>query len=167
MKRWHLGINLLGLFAGALMMVSFFFPWWSFRWAFVSQTDIYPYIMVGPGVEMVGYRRSPEMFLLTGVLIACILACVVGSSLRGRAARIMMGVSGGLVIVAAWRLLGRVSGVAARFGLPVMGYGWGSLGSFAKVEVWTWIQPGLYIVVAGGLLALLASLFHSKIRIGR
>ena len=106
------------------------------------------------------------MTLLTGVLIACILICLAGSLLRGRVAMIMMGASGLLVLVAAWRLLARVSGVAERFGLPPIGHAWGSLGSFAKVEVWTWLQPGLYIVAAGGILAILAGLLHRKIRIG-
>ena len=166
MKSWHLGFNLLGFWAGCLMAISMFFPWWSFRWSFVEQTDIFPYLVSGPGSEFVGYHRSPEMTLLTGVLIACILICLAGSLLRGRVAMIMMGASGLVVLVAAWRLLARVSGVAERFGLPAVGHGWGSLGGFAKVETWTWLQPGLYIVAAGGILAILAALLHRKIRIG-
>jgi hypothetical protein len=166
MKRWHFGINLLGFGAGCLMIVSMFMPWWSFRWEFVDPTDIFPYLVSGPGSELVGYKRSPEMVLLTGVLIACILICLAGSLLKGRWAKIMMIGSGLLVVVAAWRLLARVSGVAERFGLPVVGHGWGSLGGFAKVEVWTWIQPGLAVIVGAGLLAMLAGLLHRKIRLG-
>jgi hypothetical protein len=167
MKRLHLGVNLLGLSGGVLMIAAMFFPWWTFRWEFVERTDIFPYIIEGPGSELVGYKRSPEMALLTGVIIACILLCLVGSLLWGRSARILLGTSGVLVLVAAWRLLARVEGVATRFGLPIQGHGQGSMGGFAKVEVWTWVSPGLYLIVAAGVLALLASLLHSKIRLGK
>ncbi|MHB0988171.1 MAG: hypothetical protein ACYC3P_05835 [Bellilinea sp.] len=107
------------------------------------------------------------MTLLTGVLIVAILLCLVGSVLSKRPAKILLGISGLLVLLAAWRLLVRVAGVAARFNLPLQGHGQGSLGGFAKVEVWTWLQPGLYLAVLGGVLALLASLLHSKVRLGR
>lgn len=166
MKRWHFGVNLLGLGSAVLMIVSMFYPWWAFRWQFVEKTDIYPWLVDGPGSEFVGYRRSPQMTLLTGVLIAVILICLIGSLLRGRTARIMMISAGVLVMLCAWRLLARVSGVAARFNLPVIGHGWGNLGGFAQVEVWTWIQPGLYFVVAAGILAILAGLLHPMIRLG-
>lgn len=167
MKRWNLGVNLVGLGATCLMVAAMFFPWWSFRWEYVEQTDIFPYYLSGPGSELVGYKQSPQMLLLTGVLIAAILICLVGSVLKGRAARIMVGTSGALVLLAAWRLLDRVGGVADRFGLPIQGNGQGSLGGFGKVEVWTWLRPGLYLIVAAGILALLTSLFFSRVRLGK
>jgi hypothetical protein len=167
MKRLHLGVNLFGIMAGCLMAAAMFFPWWSFRWQFVEQTDVFPYILKGPGVEMVGYEQSPVMLILTGVLIAAILVCLAGSVLKGRVARIMLGVSGALVLLCAWRLLARLADVAERFGLPIEGHGMGSMGGFAKVEVWTWMRPGLYLIVGGGLLALLASLLFSKVRLGK
>lgn len=166
MRQWQVGGNLLGLLAGCLMIAAMFFPWWSFRWEFVEQTDIYPYVLSGPGTELVGYRRSPEMMLLTGVIIGSILLCLAGSLLKKRAGRIMMAVSGVIILVAAWRLIARVSGVAARFGLPAVGHGQGSLGGFATVETWTWLQPGFYIIVSAGILALAASLLHKKLWLG-
>jgi hypothetical protein len=163
MNRWHFGVNLLGIGAGCLMILAMFFPWWSFRWEFVEQTDVYPYVLSGPGTELVGYQRSPEMLLLTGVVIACILLCLLGSLIKRRAGWIMMAISGVLILIAAWRLIARVSGVAARFGLPVIGHGRGNLGGFAWVETWTWLQPGFYLVVSAGVLALAAGLLHHKI----
>jgi hypothetical protein len=56
--------------------------------------------------------------------------------------------------------------VAGGFGLPPTGHGWGGLGSFAKVEVWTQVEPGMYIIAVAGVLAILAGLLHSKIRMG-
>jgi len=167
MKRWHLGFNLLGVSAGCLMIAAMFFPWWSFSIEFAGKTDLFPYLISGPGSELVGYKRSPQMTLLTGVLIAAIVLCLVGSMLSKKPAKVLLGASGLLVLLAAWRLLMRVAGVAARFGLPLQGHGQGSLGGFAKVEVWTWLQPGLYLAILGGVLALLACLLYSKVRLRR
>jgi hypothetical protein len=166
MKRWSFGVNLLGLVSAVLMLDSMFYPWWSFRWSFVEATKIYPYIVDGPGTEFIGYRRSTVMIILTVVLIVSILMCLVGSLLKGRKASILMGVSGALALLCAWRLLARITKVAAGFDLPPTGHGWGGLGSFAKVEVWTQVEPGLYIIVVAGVLAILAAFLHSKIRIG-
>lgn len=166
MRRWQWGVNLLGIIAGAFMVLAMFFPWWSFRWEFVEATKIFPYLVDGPGSELVGYRRSPLMTILTVVLIVSILVCLVGSLMKRKAGRIMLGASGVIVLLCGWRLLARVGGVAGRFGLPLVGHGRGSLGGFAKVEVWTWLEPGIYIIAAAGLLALLAALLHPKIWVG-
>jgi hypothetical protein len=156
-KRLNLGINILGAIAGVLMIVAMFVPWWSFKLSYTETTDLYPYLIDGPFSELIGYKRSPQMTILTGVLIACIVLCLLGSVLRGKSARIMLALSGVLALLGAWRLLIRVSGVAARFGLPIQGHGWGQYGGFARVEVFTWLQPGTYLMIAGGILAILAS----------
>ena len=163
MKRSNLGINILGIVAGALMTAAMFFPWWSFKLSYTETTDLYPYLIDGPFSELIGYKRSPQMTILTGVLIACIILCLLGSLLKGRSARIMLAVSGGLALLSTWRLLIRVTGVAARFGLPIQGHGWGQYGGFARVEVFTWLQAGTYLMIAGGILAILASLIVWRI----
>jgi len=167
MKRWHFGVNLLGVIAAGLMTAAMFFPWWSFRLAYTERTDLFPYLISGPGSELVGYKRSPQMTILTVVLIGCIVLCLVGSLLNGRRARILLVISSVLVFLASWRLLVRVASVAARFHLPIQGHGFGNYGGFATVEVWTWLRPGLYLIIAGGILAILASLLHPRIRLGR
>jgi hypothetical protein len=70
-----------------------------------------------------------------------------------------------LILLAAWRLLIRVAGVAARFNIPLQGEGIANYEGFALIEVSTWLRPGLYLVVAGGLLALVAAIFHHRLRI--
>ncbi len=165
MKRWQLSLNFLGVIAGCVMIAAMFFPWWSFRLAYTETTDLFPYLISGPGSELVGYKRSPQMTLLTGVLIACIVLCLLGSVLRGRSGRILLAVSGLLVFVGAWRLLIRVGSVAARFQLPIQGHGVGTYGGFASVEVWTWIRPGLYLVVAAGVLSIAAAIFDNRFRL--
>jgi hypothetical protein len=165
-SRFHFSINFLAIIAGGLMIAAMFFPWWSFNLQFSGQTDLYPYLISGPGSELVGYKRSPQMTLLTGVLIAAIIFCLLGSVLRGRAGRILLFTSGVLICLAAWRLLIRVAGVAARFHIPIQGEGIANYEGFAMIEVSTWLRPGLYIVIAGAILALLASLLHKKVQLG-
>jgi hypothetical protein len=166
-KGLHLSFNILGVIAGVLMIASMFFPWWSFKLSYTETTDLYPYLIDGPFSELIGYKRSPQMTILTGVIIACMVLCLWGSVLKGRKSRIMLAVSGVLVLLAAWRLLARVTGVAARFGLPIQGHGWGQYGGFAKVEVWTWLQPGVFLAILGGILAILASLIILRIPFDR
>lgn len=163
MKRLTHGVNVLGVIAGALMIAAMFFPWWSFRLSYTETTDLYPYLIDGPFSELIGYKRSPQMTLLTGFLIACIVLCLLGSLLGGKKSRIMLIVSGLLALLGTWRLLIRVTGVAARFGLPIQGHGWGQYGGFARVEVFTWLQPGTYLMIAGGILAILAGLIVWRI----
>jgi uncharacterized membrane protein len=162
-KRSNLGINILGVIAGALMIAAMFFPWWSFKLSYTKTTNLYPYLIDGPFSELIGYKRSPQMTILTGVLIVCIGLCFLGSVVKGRGARIMLAISGILCLLGTWRLLIRVTGVAARFGLPIQGHGWGQYGGFARVEVFTWLQPGTYLMITGGILAILASLIVWRI----
>lgn len=162
MKRWMQGVNLLAMLAGLVMIISMLFPWWSFQLEFSERTDLYPYFLDGPGSELVGYKRSPQMALLTGVFIVCIGLCLVGSFNKGRGARIMLFISGALIFLGVWRLLVRIAGVADRFHLPIQGHARGNYGGFAEVYVSTWLRPGLYIIVLAGILVLVAALLHRK-----
>ena len=166
MKNLHFGVNILALVAVALMAVAMYQPWWSFALEGSPQTDIYPYLIDGPGSEYIGYKRSPQMTLLTGVLIACITLTLVGSILKGKSSRITLAVAGVLVLLASWRLLARVAGVAARFEIPLQGQGRAIYEGFAQIFVWTKLRPGTYLMVAGGILAILAGILHSRVRIG-
>lgn len=163
MKRWKPGVNLLALLAGLIMAVAMLFPWWSYQLAYSPRTDLYPYLLSGPASEFLGYKRSPTMALLSGVLITAILLCFTGSLWKGWAGRIFLGASSLLVALAIWRLLVRIENVTDRFHVPLQGKAIGSLDGFAAVEVTTWFRPGLYLIVIGCLLALLASLFHNKL----
>lgn len=160
-----LGFNVLGFLSGILMLIAMFFPWWSIDLVIMDQTDIYPYLVDGPLSQLIGYKRSPQMTLLTGILIACILLVFIGTFLRGRIARILLAVSAVLAFLAIWRFASRMAEVAGRFGLSLQGYGLGSLGGFAKVEVWTWLRSGIYLIIIGGILALLASLLEPKLHL--
>jgi hypothetical protein len=157
--------NYLGILAGILMVAAMFQPWWSFSLEFAGQTDLYPYKIQGPGSEIVGYKRSPQMNLLTNALYGCIGMCFAGSLLRGKLGSLLMFLSGLVVFLASWRLLMRIEGVADRFHVPIQGHAFASYEGFARMEVYTWIQPGLYLIIAGGILVVLAGLLNSRTRI--
>ncbi|MDD5467890.1 MAG: hypothetical protein PHS96_08785 [Anaerolineales bacterium] len=166
-KNRRFGVNLLGLLAGGLMTAAMFFPWWSFIFEFNTEmTYVYPYLIQGPGSELVGYKRSPLMALLTGVLIAAIVLCLVGSLLKGKTGRIMLGASGVLVLLGAWRLLVRVLGVADRYGIPFHGEGAASYEIFAVIKVRTSLEAGLFLCVLGGILALAAAFLDRRVSLG-
>lgn len=167
MNQNRLSINVLGMLSGIVMFVAMLIPWWSFTLQVMGQTDLYPYLVDGPASEFLGYRRSPQMTILTVLLIVCILLCTIGSFNKGRSGRIMLAVAGVLTFLAVWRFVARIADVAARFHLGIQGHGIGSLGGFAKVEVWTWIRPGLYLISVGAFLAIAASLLASKFRLER
>ena len=164
-KKNQSGVNLLALLAGLLMVIAMLFPWWSFQLEFSDQTDLYPYLIKGPGSELIGYKRSPQMTALTGVFIVATVLCFVGSFRAGRAGRIILFLSGLLFALGTWRLLVRIAGVAARFALPLQGRARGNYGGFADVYVSTWLRPGLYIIVVAIVVVLLASLLHNKVRL--
>lgn len=131
-----------------------------------SQTDVYPYLIDGPGSEYIGYKRSPTMEILTGVLIGCIALTLVASVLPGTISRISLMVAAVLTLLGGWRLLVRVSGVAARFEIPIQGEGTAIYEGFAQIHVWTRLGVGTYLMGAGAILALLAALLHTRVRIG-
>jgi hypothetical protein len=164
-KNWRLSLNLLALAAAGLMIIAMLFPWWSFTLQGPGKTDVFPYLIDGPASEMIGYRRSPQMTLLTGVLIFGILITLAGGLLKGKFARVMLVVGGLLAVLAAWRLLARVGGVASRFDMPLQGHGVAVYEGFAQIEVWTNLEPGVYLIVAAGVLAIIAGLVNWRLRI--
>ncbi len=165
MKPSRLGFNPLGIIATLVMAVAMFFPFWAFRLVYMETTNVYPYIISGPISDYIGYNRNTLMPILTGVLIASIVFCLAGSLLKGRPGRIFFVVSAVLIFLCVWRFLVRITGLANYFHLTVQGHGIASAGAFAKVEAWTWIQPGLYLFVIGAVLAIIASILHNRIQL--
>jgi hypothetical protein len=158
------GFDFLGLISGLAMTAAMFFPWWYFKMDmnFVP-TIIYPYLIDGPMSQFVGYKRSPTMLILTIVLIVCILLIFSGSFIKRKAGRIFLISSGAIILLAAWRLMARIADVADRFEVPIQGYKIAKYEGFSDVQVWTRVEPGLYLAVIAGVFAILAFLFHKKI----
>lgn len=162
MKSWMSGVNLVALVAAVIMIAAMLVPWWSFQLEFSEQTDLYPYLLDGPGSEFVGYKRSPQMTILTIVFVVTIVLTTIGSFKKDRTARIMLLASGALIFLGVWRLIARITDVAARFDLPIQGTTRGNYGGFADVYVSTWLRPGMYLIIVAGGLVLLAGLLQNK-----
>lgn len=164
MLNTKFGINPLALLAGILLSISLIFPWWSLEVSVMNRpTFIYPYLIDGPASEIVGYQRSPQMAILFYLLLVCLGLFFTGSFLRNKVLKITSITAGVLVGLAIWRFLDRIAGVAALYEVPIQGHGIGSYGGFAFVDVYTVIQPGLYLASISAVLGILAGLFHQKL----
>ena len=164
-RKTIFSFNWLALMAVGLMTLAMLQPWWSFQLEGSPQTDVYPYLIDGPGSEFIGYTRSPQMEILTGVLILCIVLCLLAGFLSGPASRVLLGVSALFTLLGTWRLLARLAGVASRFDIPLQGHGRASYSGFAQIPIWTRIQTGTYLAIAGAAAAILAALLYTSIRI--
>jgi hypothetical protein len=157
--------NYLAIVAGLLMILAMQYPWWSFHLEFAGQTDLYPYKIQGPGSEIVGYKRSPQMGLLTNVLVGCMAVCFVGVFIKGKLGGSLLAASGVVIYLASWRLLVRIEGVAERFHMPIQGHAIAHQDGFARMEVYTWLQPGLYLMAIAAGLVILAGFLNSITRV--
>ncbi len=164
MKKIKFGINPLALLAGVFLFISMIYPWWTLNVSVMPRpTNIYPYIIDGPASEFIGYKQSPQMKILYELMIACIFLFLIGSFIKGRTIVITTITAGVLVLLAVWRFMVRITGVAALYEVPIQGHGVGNYGGFAFVDVYTIIQPGLYLAVIAGVIGIIAGLVHKKI----
>ncbi len=76
---------------------------------------------------------------------------LLSSFIKGKGIAITSTVTGVLVGLAIWRFLDRIAGVARLYEVPIQGHGVGSYGGFALVDVYTSIQPGLYLAIAAAV----------------
>ncbi|MGQ9494349.1 MAG: hypothetical protein ACUVR2_11425 [Anaerolineae bacterium] len=155
--------NLLALVAVALIVMGITRPWWSLT-LFGNESDIYVHQIAGPLRELLGYKRSPQMLLLTRILIGAAVLGVLGSVLRRWPGQVLIALAGIIALLGVWRFLVRIADVAEGFNVPIQGHGIGDYGGFAKVEVSTRLRTGLYLARAGGVVALLASLLHNVLQ---
>ena len=141
-----------------------FFPWWTLNVSVMHRpTDIYPYLIDGPASEFVGYRQSPQMRILFDLLLACMILFAIGSFVKGKAISITTSAAAVLVGLAIWRFLVRVAGVGRLYNVPIQGHGVGDYGGFAFVDVYTIIQPGIYLALLSVVIGVIAGIFHKKL----
>jgi hypothetical protein len=164
MRKWILRLNLLGLIAVVILAVALQFPWWSFGTEFLEQSYVYPYIIDGPVTEIIGYRQSTQMKLLTGVLIGCVALALLGSLIRKWPGRLLLTLSGLVTLYGAYRLFMRITSVAARSGIPIQGTAT-TYEEFAVVTYTSQLHPGLHLTLLGATLCLLAALLHNQARL--
>ncbi len=162
--RWISRINLLALVAVVLLAVAFRYPWWSFDTDVTGETRVYAYRIDGSAVDVIGYRRSRQMTILTGVLVACVALALLGSLMRGRLGRVFLSIAGLLTLYGSYRLLNRIQQVAERSGILIQGTTQ-TYEEFVYMTVTSRLEPAMYLTVAGGALCLLAALLHNKARL--
>jgi hypothetical protein len=158
-------INLIGILAAVVMIAAMFYPWWSFHLQGAGYTEVYPYLLKGPGSELVGYKSSLPMKILTYVFYTCIGLSLVGSLARGRSGRLLLALSGVMAALGTWRLMHRLGGVAERFDIPLVGKGVASYEGIEFLSVETWLQPGFYLMSAAIVIVLLAALLNFRLRV--
>ena len=164
MKWLKFGLNPLAFLAFVFLAFAMFFPWWTLEVSVMSRpTDIYPYLIDGPASEFVGYKRSPQMAILFYLLLTCITLLFIGSFVKGKGIAISSTVAAVLIGLAIWRFLVRIGGVAALYDVPIQGHGVGSESGFAMVDVYTVIQPGIYLAILSVVVGIMAGIFHKKL----
>jgi hypothetical protein len=162
--RWMSRINLLALVAVVLLAVALRYPWWSFDTDVTDETTVYAYRIDGPVVDIIGYRRSRQMTILTGVLVGCVGLALLGTLWRGRGGRVALSIAGLLTLYGSYRLIDRIGQVAARSGIPLQGKTT-TWEEFVYMTVVSRIEPAMYLTLAGGVLCLLAALLHNRARL--
>lgn len=166
MRRWIRVPNGLALIAGCLMVAALLLPWWSISIQHVGETDIYPYSVSGPASELVGYRRSPQMTILSYLLGMSVALCFIGSIISGAVGRVILGTAGVVVLLGTWRFLHRLARVASRFDIPLEGTGTATYMGFSPVNVEAEIRAGTYVIVLAATLCLVAAALHRKLKLG-
>lgn len=157
--------NVLGIAAALLIVWSLIEPWWSLDIQVIGKTYVYPYIIRGPATEVIGYRRTPQMPILTGFLVACALLALLGSFLGRRAGRLGL-LGGGLFsALAAWRFYERALDIAARYHITsINGQSVARLMAFSPLRVAARLEPGFYLNLAAAAFCVLAALLHGVFR---
>ena len=164
MKRLIPAFNVLGVVSGCLMIVSMLFPWWRVAIVGRAGTNVYPYVISGAAAELLGYKRSTQMIIVTCVLIICIVLCFVGSVLKGRKGRYTLGAVGILALLATLGFVYRISQVCKRYEISLQGTTV-TTAEMVPIEVKTGFQAGIYWMVFAGLLCLVSSALHEKLRL--
>ena len=103
------------------------------------------------------------MAILFYLLVTCIILFIIGSFIKGKGIAITLTVAGVLVGLAIWRFLARIADVAAIYEVPIQGHGVGNYGGFAMVDVYSVLQPGIYLASIVAILGVLAGIFHKKL----
>jgi hypothetical protein len=156
--------NLIALAAALFIVASLLYPWWSLDIEVIGKTFVYPYIIRGPATEVIGYRKTAQMPLLTGFLVACIVFALIGSVLKKTAGRIVLSLAGLFASLAAWRFYMRAGSIAARYHMTVQGNAVARWMAFSPLKVAGKLEPGFWFVLAGAALCFLAALLHGLFR---
>ena len=167
MKNRKLEINPVALLGSGLLIASMLTPWWGFFTNNNTESFLYPYIIKGPVVNMIGYARSPQMLLLTWALVISIILGLFGSFIQKLPGKIFRLLSGSLTVIFLWRFIYRMTEIADSFNLPLQGVGDAEYGGFFVATATSSLKPGFYLACAAAAVLILAALITWTISFGR
>ncbi len=159
-------VNLFGLAGAGLLIASFFVPWWGFFTNNNTESFLYPHIIKGPVIGMIGYNRSPQMVLLTGGLAISITLAFVGSFLKRLPGKICLLLSGAITGFFLWRFLFRLSEITETYNIPLVGVGDAEYSGFFVATATTSLKTGFYLAAVAAALLILAAVIRLKIGFG-
>lgn len=159
-------INVLGLAGVALLIASFFFPWWGFFTNNNTESFLYPHVIKGPVIGMIGYNRSPQMLLLTGGLAVSILLAFLGSFLKRLPGKICLVLSAAITAFFLWRFIYRLTEITETYNIPLAGVGEAEYGGFFVAMATTSLKTGFYLAAVAAAVLIIAALIRLKIGFG-
>lgn len=154
--------NVLGLVSGCLIITSLLFPWWRIVVEGRPGTNVYPYVISGDASLILGYERTAVMIVLTCILVACVALCFVGSTLKGKKGKTMLGAVGIILLLVAVCFIWRISTHCELYRVPMQGNI-----VVLGFTVTTGFQVGLYLAILAGCLCIISIALHEKIKISR
>lgn len=166
MNSKKLEINVLALLGVTCLIFSMIFPWWGFFTNNNTESFLYPYVIKGPVVNMIGYPRSPQMVLLTVGMVVAILLGLLGSFTHKIPGMILRFLSGGITGFFMWRFIYRMTEITSAYNLPVVGVGDAEYSGFFVATATSSFKAGFYLAGVGAGLLILAVLIPWKIRFG-
>jgi hypothetical protein len=167
MKSTKLEISGLALLGVVVLIVSMLVPWWGFFTNNNTESFLYPYIIKGSVIGMIGYNRSPQMVLLTGGMVVSIILGLLGSFIQKTPGKILRLVSGMITVFFMWRFVIRLTEITSSYNLPLQGVGDAEYSGFFVAVATTSLKAGFYLAGVGAALLILAVFIPLKIRLGR
>ena len=167
MKNSKYEINTLALLGTGLLIASLCVPWWGFFTNNNTESFLYPYIIKGPVVNMIGYPRSPQMVLLTVGLVVSILLGLLGSFFSKIPGKIFRFLSGAVTGFFIWRFIYRMTEITSSYNLPLVGVGDAEYSGFFVATATSSFKSGFYLACASAAMLILAVFIPWKIRIGK
>jgi hypothetical protein len=166
-KNRKLEINVLALLGVVALIVSMLIPWWGFFTNNNTESFLYPYVIKGPVINMIGYNRSPQMVLLTVGLVVSIILGLLGSFIQKIPGRLSRFFAGGVMVFFLWRFIYRMGQIAESYNLPLHGVGDAEYSGFFVATATTGLKPGFYLACVGAALLILAGLITWKVSFGQ
>lgn len=167
MRSRKLEINPLALLGTGCLIASMLIPWWGFFTNNNTESFLYPYIIKGPVVNMIGYPRSPQMVLLTWALVISIILGLLGSYFQKVPGRVLRFLGGSITTIFLWRFIYRMTEIADAFNLPLQGVGDAEYGGFFVATATSSLKPGFYLACVAAALLILSAFIAWKIGFGR